>query len=345
VFFPLPQSSFRHARAVVSALFGISLVGSFASAQTATQILLTSPSSGDGTPFSVDTVGRHQDNKVLTRSTTHNGDIAQATNTTSWDLNPAGGFIQVSSQSDYDGWQGSGVSLDSRYAFAVFDTFSIGAGDSGFSNGDDVQLNLSLSFVVSAQTDGEKFQTASNWLSFTVQQRDPVPGYLGQTYSDELFSLDYEVTVYEFIETAVINGVEQFDNTVTYVNGQGNEADVYAFDITLDAVVGETLELGMMLGDFNPNVYDYDILNLVSGTRQDIGNSQVDYGNQFAATFRWDIEAVVGVAGLDVAAASGFAPSISAVPEPSTYAAMAGLAVLGWAGWRRRGRGRRADLV
>jgi hypothetical protein len=317
---------------------GLMLSAVWGSAQTATQINLINPNAGGGTPFSVDTVGRHAANHVLTRSTEFNGEVAEATNTTSWDLNPAGGSLQFSSQSNYDGWLGSGVTLDTRYALGVFDTFTINAGNSGFVAGDNVQLNLTLSIQVAAQTDGLKFQTASNFLRFTVQQRDPTPGFLGLTYSDEVFSFRYDVTVYEFVEQATINGVTQFDNTVTYVNGQGNEADVYNFDITLDGVVGETLELGMLLGDFNPNVYDYDIMNMVSGTRQDISSAQEDFGNQLSANISWDLEAVVGFEGLEVLAASGFASGLSAVPEPSTYAALLGLFSLGMCASRRRRR-------
>ncbi len=329
----------RPFRLAATALAAMLALAPDLAAQTATQILLTQPGTGDGTPFSVDSTGRQVGVHDLSRSTTFNGNTAEATNQTTWDLNPEAGRFSVSSTSDYSGWQGSGVTLDTRYFFGVFDTFTINAGDSGFSNGDNVQLNLSLSFDVTARTDGEKFQTASNWLNFTVQQRDPVVGAFGSYDSDELFRLEYEVTVYEFIEKAVINGVTQFDNTVTYVNGQGNEADLYSFDITLNAVVGETLELGMMLGDFNPVDYDYSLANLVSGTRQDIGNSQTDYGNHFAATFSWDIEHVEGFDGLDVAAASGFVTSasvLSAVPEPSTYAALLGAGALGLAVHRRR---------
>lgn len=307
-------------------------------AQTATQILLINPSSGDGTPFSVDTTGRHQSNHNLSRSVEHNGNIAEATNTTSWDLNPAAGSMQVSSQSRYQGWVGSGVTLDTRYALGLFDTFTINAGNSGFSIGDNVQLTLALTIQVSAQTDGLNAQTAGNWLTFTVQQRDPVPDSFGTTHSDELLSLEYQVGVYDFTEKAILNGVTQFDNTVTYVNGQGNEADVYQFDITLNGVVGETLELGMMFGDFNPNVYDYTIDNFITGTRQDIGNSQADYGNQFSAQVNWDLEEVLGFEGLEVLAASGFAPGISAVPEPSSYALLMGLAGVGFCATRRRRR-------
>lgn len=330
-----PLSSFTFRRLLKGALFSLAMAGSV-SAQTATQIVLSNPSTGDGTPYTVDTVGRHVDNHMLSRSVMHDGDLAEATNTTNWDLNPAAGSLQVSSQSDYEGWRGSGVTLDTRYGFAVFDTFTVNAGDSGFENGDDVELTLTLNISASAQTDGLKFQTASNWLKFTVQQRDPVPGYLDQTYSEELFSLDFNVTVYEFEEKAVVNGVTLFDNTATYVDGQGNEMEVYAFDIALEAVVGETLELGMLIGDFNPNVYDYDTGNLVSGTRQDIGNSQEDFGNQFAATMGWDFEEVAGFEGLEVLAASGFANALSAVPEPSTYAVWLGGVVLAMVGGRRR---------
>ena len=307
-----------------------------ASAQTATQIKLSYPNTGDGTPFSVDTTGRHQSNKVLTRSTEHEGNTAEATNTTSWDLNPGAGSIQISSQSDYDGWVSGGVTLDSRYVFAVFDTFTVNAGDSGLAAGANVQLNMELNISISARTDGLKFQTASNFMKFTVQQRNPVAGVFGSYDSDELFSLNYDVTVYNFVQKAVIDGVTQFDLTNPYVNGQGNEMNVYNFDITLDGVVGETLELGMMFGDFNPVDYDYSLTNLVSGTRQDIGNSQEDYGNAFSATVNWDIEEVAGFEGLEVLAASGFAPSISAVPEPSTSAALLGLLALGFCNCRRR---------
>ncbi len=317
----------------------MTLCSSLVSAQMATQINLVNPNTGDGTPFSVDTVGRHQANHVLSRTAVRDGDdIAEATNTTSWDLNPAAGSMQFTSQSNYDGWLGSGVSLDTRYAFGVFDTFTINAGNSGFFAGENVQLNLSLSIQVAAQTDGLKFQTATNNLRFTVQQRDPAPGYLGLTYSDELFSLQYDVTVYEFVEEAIINGVTQFDNTVVYVNGQGNEANIYNFDITLAGVVGQTLELGMLIGDFNPNVYDYNIGNMVNGTRQNIGNAQENYGNLMSASINWDIEEIAGFEGLEVLAASGFAPSISAVPEPSSFALLMGLVGIGFCGTRRRRR-------
>ncbi len=305
-------------------------------AQVATQVVLSNPNSGDGSGYTVDTTGRHQNVNNLSRSVTHLGNVAEATNTTSWDINPAGGYIQFSSTSAYTGWVGSGVTLDTRYGMANFDTFTVNAGNSGFANGDAVKVNLALTLQASASTDGLKFETASNNMAFSVQRRDPVPGYLGNTYAEEIFSMDFNVTVYEFVEKAVINGVVDFDNTVTYVNGQGNELRNYAFDIELDAVVGETLELGLLVGGFNPNVYDYDISNFVSGTRQDIGNSQVDYGNTMAATFSWDIEHAAGFGGLDVLAASGFAPSASAVPEPGSFAIIAGFLAIGFAGGRRR---------
>jgi len=305
------------------------------SAQTATQIHLSLPSSGAGTPFSVDTVGRHQSNHLLSRSTVHNGNIAEASNTTNWDLNPGTGSMQISSQSQYQGWVGSGVSLDTRYGFGLFDTFTINAGNSGFAFGDDVALNLSLSSQVAAQTDGLNAQTAGNWLKFTLQQRNPIPGFLGLTYSQELLSLDYQVGVYNFTEKAIINGVTQFDNTVAYANGQGNEADVYNFNVTLNGKVGETVELGMLFGDFTANVYDYSIENLSEGTRQNIGNAQENYGNEFSALVNWDIEDRPGFEGLEVLAASGFDPAINAVPEPATYVTVFGLVCLSFCASRR----------
>ncbi|WP_221031492.1 PEP-CTERM sorting domain-containing protein [Actomonas aquatica] len=327
------------ARLLPSLLGSAALFVAGANAQTATQIVLGNPSTGQGTPLVIDDVGHVVGNHVLTRSTTFEGDTAEATNTTSWDLNPEAGRFTVQSRTDYNGWLGSGISLDTRYAFGVFDTFTVNSGNSGLANGSNVQLNLALTIDVWARTDAVKFQTGSNWLTFTVQQRDPVPGYLGHTYSDERFSLDYEVTVYEFVEEAVIDGVTQFDNTVTYVNGQGAEADLYNFNITVDAVVGETIELGMLLGDFNPNVYDYDIANLMEGTRQTLGNGQTDFSNAFSANMVWDLEEVEGFEGLEVLAASGFNASVnglSAVPEPSTYAALFGAGALGFAVWHRR---------
>lgn len=307
---------------------------SVAGAQVATQVVLSEPSTGDGSGYTIDTTGRHQNVNVLSRSTTHNGVTAEATSTTSWDINPAGGYIQVSSTSVYSGWNGSGVTLDSRYALGNFDSFTVNAGSSGLSAGAAVKINLAVALEASASTQGDKFQTASNFLNFTVQHRTAP----GNGASTELLKMDFDVTVYEFVEKAVINGVTQFDNTVTYVNGNGAEAEAYAFNIEIDAIIGDTIELGLLVGDFNPNVYNYDIANLVSGTRQTIGNSKENYQDQFAALFSWDIEHVAGFEGLDVTAASGFSPSASAVPEPSSSGVLVGLVVFGLVAQRRRRR-------
>lgn len=325
-------------RPCIAAGFAVIASLPFASAQQATQIKLTNPNTGAGTPFSVNSNGRQNDNHVLTRSTEFNGDVATATNTTNWDLNPAAGSMQISSTSSYLGWAGSGVSLDTRYVFAVFDTFTINPGDSGLAAGANVQLTLSLDISISAETSGLNAQTASNFMKFTVQQRDPVQGVFGSYDSDELFSLQYDVTVYNFVQKAIVGGVTQLDITTPYANGQGNEMNVYNFDITLEGQVGETIELGMLFGDFNPVDYDYTLDNLVSGTRQDIGNSQTDYGNEFAATINWDFEEIAGFEGIEIEAASGFASALSAVPEPSTYAALLGAISLGLCATRRRRR-------
>ena len=304
-------------------------------AQTATQLKLASPQTGQGTPFTVDTVGQSQGVHQLDRSYVRTSDnaVAEAHNTTAWHINPGQGYLELSSNTTYTGWLGSPVSLDTRYGVGLYDTFTVNAGNSGFAHGDAVQLNLALAIRVSAQTDAFKFQTGSNWLNFTVQQRFPI----GSNGVAERFSLRYDVTVYEFVEKAIINGVTQFDNTVTYVNGQGNEANNYVFDITLDAVIGESLELAMLIGDFVPNNYTYDLANLVSGSRQDLGNGQEDFGNAFDLRFAWDIEGAAGFDGVEIDAASGFIPGASAVPEPSTYAALLGVAALGLAACRRRG--------
>ena len=243
--------------------------------------------------------------------------------------------MQVNSNSNYSGWVSSGVSLDTRYAFGLFDSFTVNAGNSGLANGQNVQLSLSLEIQASAQTDGRKFQTASNFLDFTLQRRDPNVGAFGAYSSDQLFSLDYDVTVYDFVEKAVINGITEFDRTTTYEDGQGNQANVYNFDITLDASVGETIELGMLIGDFNPNNYNYDINNLLEGSRQDIGSSQEDYGNQFSFLAAWDFDEVEGFEGLEISSASGFDPLINQVPEPSHSAALLAVTSLAGAIWRR----------
>ncbi len=329
-----------------AAALGASILLPIGSAQQATQVKLTNPNSGAGTPFSVNSNGRQNSNHVLTRSTEFNGDVATATNTTNWDLNPAAGSMQISSTSSYLGWAGSGVSLDTRYVFAVFDTFTINAGDSGLAAGTNVQLTLNLDISISAATDGLNAQTASNFMKFTVQQRDPVQGAFGAYDSDELFSLQYDVTVYNFVQKAIVGGVTQLDVTTPYANGQGDEMNVYNFDITLAGQVGETIELGMLFGDFNPVDYDYTLDNLVTGTRQDIGNSQTDYGNEFAATINWDFEEIAGFEGLEIEAASGFASAMSAVPEPSTFAALLGVFSLGLCASRRsRRRSKNAILI
>ena len=307
-------------------------------AQTAAQLKLGNPRVGDGTPFTVNTVGQSQGDHQLDRSVVNpsNNAVAAVQNITTWDINPGQGYLELGSTTTYNGWQGSGVSLDTRYAAGVFDTFTVNAGNSGFANGDAVQLTLALTIQVAAQTDAFKFQTGSNWLKFTVQERFPA----GTNAVAERFSFNYDVTVYEFIEKAVINGTTQFDNTTTYVNGQGDEADNYAFNITLDAVVGQSLELALLLGDFNPNNYSYDMTNLVEGTRQDLGNGQEDFGNAFNLRYAWDIQHAAGFAGLQIDAASGFitSASASAVPEPATTAALLGAAALGLTVSRRRPR-------
>ena len=279
----------------------------FAFAQTAAQLKLGNPRIGDGTPFDIDTVGRSQGVHQLDRSVVNpsNNAVSAVRNITTWDINPGQGYLELGSTTTYNGWQGSGVSLDTRYAAGVFDTFTVNAGNSGFANGDAVQLTLALTIQVAAQTDAFKFQTGSNWLKFTVQERFPA----GTNAVAERFSFNYDVTVYEFIEKAVINGTTQFDNTTTYVNGQGDEADNYAFTITLDVVVGESLELALLLGDFVPNNYSYDMANLVEGTRQDLGNGQEDFGNAFNLRYAWDIQHAAGFAGLQIDAASGFITS------------------------------------
>jgi hypothetical protein len=45
---------------------------------------------------------------------------------------------------------------------------------------------------------------------------------------------------------------------------------------------------------------------------------------------------------LDLMGLKDIGYTVSAVPEPSTYALWCGLAAVGWCGWRRRVAGRRA---
>ena len=299
------------------------------------------PLAGAGAPFTVDTTGRDQGVHNLSRSVTFNGAVAEVANSTTWDINPGAGSMQISSTTNYNGWQGAGASLDTRYGFANFDTFTVNAGNSGFANGAAVKVNLAVTVQVSAQTDAFRAQTGSNFLDFAIYLRDPASGFLNITYGDKIFSLDYDVTVYDFYRKAVVQGVTQFDLTTDYVNGQGNEADLYQFDLELDAVVGETLELGMMLGRLSSNVYNYELVNLAHGTRQDLASGQEQFGNEFATTFSWDIEHVDGFDGLDVVAFSGFVPSASAaspVPEPATATALLGLLALSAGLTRRRPR-------
>ncbi|MCF3651324.1 hypothetical protein [Synoicihabitans lomoniglobus] len=306
-------------------------MGVIAEAQTATQVRMVSYGDESGGVMNIDTTGRSVDDVNLFDTKTRDVDggieVATATNQTSWDINPAEGSIQLTSQSHYQGWNGSGVGLDTRVGLANYDTFTVNTGASGLADGTPVKFLLALEIDAAAQTDGLKFQTATNTLKYTIQQNHPLaPGQ-----AVELFYLQYNVTVYEFFERLYVENVLQFENTTPYENGQGDEAHNYMFGLEIDAVVGETIELAMMIGDLNPASYNYDAVNLAEGTRQNIGDSQKNYGDQFSTTFTWDVEEVAGFEGLEISAASGFAPSInaSAVPEPSSSAALLGFVVLG----------------
>ncbi|MFA5257989.1 MAG: hypothetical protein WC360_07555, partial [Opitutales bacterium] len=114
---------------------------------------------GGDSPPSYSQVGRVSDSNTYSQSTSHDGNFAIATNNSSWDINPAQGYISYTSNSSYNGWTSSGVGIDTRVVAVNYDTFRVLAGSSGLNAGAAVTLTLRVSIDASASTDALKFQT------------------------------------------------------------------------------------------------------------------------------------------------------------------------------------------
>jgi len=90
----------------------------------------------------------------------------------------------------------------------------------------------------------------------------------------------------------------------------------------------------------NPNTYYWVYTSTAQQVGLTISNAYAD-GSYYSASGS-GVNFVMNVGGTDAA----FAVTASAIPEPSTYAMLAGLAALGLAAWRRRAQtaARRGDL-
>lgn len=151
------------------------------------------------------------------------------------------------------------------------------------------------------------------------------------------------------------------DNT-TGTKSLGADADGDAFTITFDASSASSLDLYLTTGvqntgDFGTNVSG-SFYNQVFTVTLDNGTSTttLDLGNHFGASYGADVAADISfLDGASIATltftANGNTPSqlvaidniglsgvgsISVVPEPSAFAALAGVLVLGFAAVRRR---------
>ncbi|OXU15189.1 PEP-CTERM sorting domain-containing protein [Sedimentisphaera salicampi] len=250
-----------------------------------------------------------------------NGELARAEASAQWDIAPSSGKIEFTTSSVYAGWESSGVGLDTCYSAANYDTFSIEAGNSGLSEGASAQIGVRLDITAAASSEALKAETGLTEFNYCLYRRNPEPGYLGYTYGDKLFDAKFKVSSYGFTEQAEVQGTQVLDNYTEYGNGQGSEYETYSFDIILDVIVGEDVELMMGIADsLDGDVYEYESDTYDNGTSQKIGNAQTDYQTAGSTEMQWSFYEAEGSEGIAIDSASGYG---TIVPEPASISLFA----------------------